>query len=125
MESDQLAEKQPALAGAQPTKHPLKEMPYRMRDPELVADTLMRAAAESRHLISRSEFSKLYLRFCRHTICSLARRRGLHEELNCFVANRLPGIWWNADDEFLAKRKTDVPLNRLDYSGRALSQPLS
>jgi hypothetical protein len=47
MESDQLAEKQQALAGSKQTKHPLKEMLYRVRDPELVADTLMRAAAES------------------------------------------------------------------------------
>jgi hypothetical protein len=59
MESDQLAEKQQALAGSKQTKHPLKEMLYRVRDPELVADTLMRAAAESWHLISPSEFSKL------------------------------------------------------------------
>ena len=60
MESDQLAEKQQALAGSKQTKHPLKEMLYRVRDPELVADTLIRAAAESWHLISRSESSKLY-----------------------------------------------------------------
>jgi len=50
------------LAGSKQTKHPLKpkEILYRVRDPELVADTLMRAAAESWHLISRSESSKLY-----------------------------------------------------------------
>jgi len=91
MESDQLAEKQQALAGSKQTKHPLKEMLYRVRDPELVADTLMRAAAASWHLISPSEFSKLYRRVCGHTMCSVARLRGLHDEVKYVVANRLAG----------------------------------
>jgi hypothetical protein len=91
MESDQLAERQQPLADSKRTKHSPKEMLYRVRDPELVADTLMRAAAESRHLISRSEFSKLYRRFCGHTMCSLARLRGLHEEVKYIAANHLPG----------------------------------
>jgi hypothetical protein len=81
-----------ALAGSKQTKHPLKlkEMLYRVRDPELVADTLIRAAAESEHLIFRSESSKLYRRFCGHTMCSVARLRGLHEEVKYIVANHLP-----------------------------------
>lgn len=62
-----MTEKQTGAGGIEQTKHPLKlkAMLYRVRDPELVADSLIRAAAESWHLISRSESSKLYRRFLR------------------------------------------------------------
>ena len=82
-----------ALAGSKQTKHPLKlkEMLYWVRDFELVAHTLIRAAAESWHLISPSEFSKLYRRVCGHTMCSVARLRRLHEEVKYVGANHLPG----------------------------------
>ena len=72
-----------ALAGSKQTKHPLKlkEMLYRVHDPERVAATLIRAAAESWHLISRAESAKLYRRFSGHTMCSEARLLGLHEEV--------------------------------------------
>ena len=74
-----LTEKQRVQGGPRDTRHPLKEILYRLRDPELVADTVMRATAESWNLISPSEFSALYRRVRGHTMCSVTRLRGLHE----------------------------------------------
>lgn len=91
MSANQLVEKQKAAAGSQPAGHPLKEIVYRLRDPALVADTVVRAAAESWHLISPSDFSNLYRRVRARTMCSVARLRGLHEGVRYIVANHLPG----------------------------------
>jgi len=73
------------------TGHPLKEILYRLRDPALLSDTVMRVTAESWHLISPSEFSKLYRQVRGHTMCSVARLRGLHEALKWVAASRLDG----------------------------------
>ena len=91
MTSHQLAETKKVLSGSQSAGHPLKEIVYRLRDPALVADTVIRAAAESWHLISPSHFSNLYRRVRPHTMCSVARLRGLNEGVRYVVANRLPG----------------------------------
>ena len=90
MESD-LAEKQRVLGCPTETRHPLKEILYRLRDPGLVADTVMRTVAESWSLISPSEFSALFRQVRGHTMCSLARLRGLHEEVKWVVENNLAG----------------------------------
>jgi Macrocin-O-methyltransferase (TylF) len=91
MTSNQLAEKKKVLSGSQQTRYPLKDILYRLRDPELVADTMMRAVAEGWHLISPSEFSKLYRQVRGRTICSVARLRGLHDGVKYVVENHLPG----------------------------------
>jgi hypothetical protein len=91
MESNQLAEKQRVAAGTQRTGHPLKGIFYRLRDPELVTDMVMRAATESWHLISPFEFSKLYRQVRGHTMCSVARLRGLHEGVKWVVERHLDG----------------------------------
>ena len=91
MTSNQLVEKKKVLSVSPQARHPLKEILYRLRHPELVADTVMRAAAESWQLISSSEFSKLYRRVRRRTMCSVARLRGLHDGVKYVVENRLHG----------------------------------
>jgi hypothetical protein len=90
MESNQLVDKQ-RMTGTREAGHPLKEILYRLRDPALVADTVMRAAAESWQLISPSEFSKLYRQVRGHTMCSVARLRGLHEGVKLVVEEHLDG----------------------------------
>lgn len=90
MESNQLAQKR-VLPGSKQKGHPLKEILYRLRDPELVADTVMRTVAESWHLISPSEFSSLYRRVRAHTMCSVARLRALHEGVKYVVRNHVDG----------------------------------
>ena len=89
--SNQLTEKHRPLADSRQKGHPLKEVLYRLRDPGLVADTLMRAAAESWHLVSPSEFSNLYRRVRQHTMCSVARLHGLHDGVKWVVDNHLDG----------------------------------
>jgi hypothetical protein len=84
------AEKQRGGAGSR-QNHPVKEILYRLRDPEVVADTAIRSAAEAWHLISPSEFSSLYRRVRRHTMCSPARLRALHQGVKYVVQNRLDG----------------------------------
>ena len=90
MESNQLTEKRKVVAGAE-QGHPLKEILYRLRDPALVADTVMRSAAVGWNLISPSPFSTLYRRVREHTMCSVARLRGLHEGVKWIAANHLDG----------------------------------
>ncbi len=90
MESNQLAQKR-VLPGSKQKGHPLKEILYRLRDPELVADTVMRTVAESWHLISPSEFSSLYRRVRAQTMCSVARLRALHEGVKYVVRNHVDG----------------------------------
>ena len=90
MEPDQLAEKQRGLAGSR-QNHPFKEILYRLRDPGLVADTVMRSAAEAWHVISPSEFSGLYRQVRSHTMCSPARLGTLHQGVKYVVHNRLEG----------------------------------
>ena len=91
MESNQLTEKQSVVARAEQRGHPLKEILYRLRDPALVADTVMRSAAVGWNRISPSEFSNLYRRVREHTMCSVARLHGLHEGVKWIVANHLGG----------------------------------
>lgn len=90
MEPDPCAGKQRGLAGFG-ANHAFKEILYRLRDPELVADTVMRSAEETWHLISPSEFSGLYRQVRRHTMCSAARLRGLHQGVKYISRNRLDG----------------------------------
>lgn len=89
MRANQLVEKRRAVV--QETRHPLNEILYRLRDPALVADTLMRIAAENWHRISPSEFSSLYRRVRGHTMCSVARLRGLHRGAKWIVEKHLAG----------------------------------
>jgi len=91
MKSDQLPEKSGTVAGSRQNGHPIKELLYRMRDPELVADTFVRSAAEGWHLISRSEFSRLYRRVRAYTMCSPARLKALHQGVEYVVRNRVDG----------------------------------
>lgn len=91
MESNQLTEKQTVVAGAERRGHPLREILYRLRDPALVADTVMRSAAVGWNLISPSEFSKLYRRVREHTMCSVARLHGLHQAVKWIAASHLAG----------------------------------
>ena len=90
MEFDQGAEKLRDLSGSR-QNHPLKEIFYRLRDPEFVADTMIRSAAETWHLISPSEFSGLYRQVRRHTMCSAARLRALHQSVRYVVHNHVAG----------------------------------
>jgi hypothetical protein len=91
MESNQLAEKQRVRAETRQAGHLLREIFYRLRDPRLVGDTVMRAAAQSWHLISPSEFSKLYRQVRGNTMCSVARLRGLHEGVKWVIEKHLDG----------------------------------
>jgi O-methyltransferase len=90
MEPDQGAEKQRDLSGFG-QNHAFKEILYRLRDPQLVADTMIRSATEAWHLISPSEFSGLYRQVRRHTMCSAARLRALHQGVRYVVQNHIGG----------------------------------
>jgi predicted O-methyltransferase YrrM len=91
MEIEQLEQKPGPVATGRPDGHPLKELLYRLRDPELVVDTTLRAISQTWHLISPSKFSQLYRRVHGHTMCSVARLRALHEAVKWVVENRIPG----------------------------------
>jgi O-methyltransferase len=91
MSSNRSAAKQQLLANSKPTGHPLKELLYRVRDPELVADTVVRAAAASWYRISPSEFSGLFRRVRAHTMCSPARLRSLYEGVKYIAGKHLEG----------------------------------
>jgi len=91
MPSDPWREERRVVAGAQPAGHRLKGILYRLRNPALVGDTAVRAATGSWHLISPSEFSNLYRRVRGHTVCSVARLRGLHEGVKYVVGKHVEG----------------------------------
>lgn len=71
--------------------HPLKELAYRARDPEWIADTVFRLALRAWDLVSPSDFSRLYRRVRTHTMCSNARLRGLYRGVQYILQNDIPG----------------------------------
>jgi O-methyltransferase len=79
------------LARSRQQPHPLKEILYRLRDPELVADTMIRLAAEIWHTISPSKFSSSYRQVRHHTMCSVARLYALHQGVKYVVHNHVDG----------------------------------
>ncbi len=89
MEPHQLAEKR--VVARVRESHPIKEILYRLRDPELVTDTVMRSAAEAWQLVSPSEFSGLYRQVRSHTMCSVARLRALYEGVRYVVRTHIEG----------------------------------
>jgi hypothetical protein len=84
------------LTGAAPdvadrVKHPLRELVYRVRDPEWVADCSLRVLAQAWDAVSPSEFSRLYRRVRRRTMCSNARLRGLYHGVKYVVDRGIAG----------------------------------
>jgi len=70
---------------------PLKDLLHRARDPKWVADCILRLLAQGWDAISPAEFSRLYRRVRRRTMCSNARLRGLYRGVKYVVENRIPG----------------------------------
>jgi hypothetical protein len=91
MPSNPLAEDQNISTASRPSGHPLEEILYRLRDPRLVTDTLWRATEEKWHLVSWSEFSGLFRKVRRYTMCSAPRLRALHQAAKYIVASKLGG----------------------------------
>jgi hypothetical protein len=76
---------------AERAAHPLKELVHRARDPEWVADGTLRLLAQALDAISPSEFSGLYRRVRRRTMCSNARLRGLYRGVRNVIEKEIPG----------------------------------
>jgi O-methyltransferase len=72
-------------------KRPVQEVIYRLQDPGLVADTLIRGCTSVWDRISPSEFSRLYRRVRSHTMCSNARLRALHRGVRYVLERGIPG----------------------------------
>lgn len=69
----------------------LKEILYRVSDPEWVISHAFRQVTQAYDLVSPSEFSKLYRRVSDITMCSNARLRGLHRAVKHVVAHKIHG----------------------------------
>lgn len=70
---------------------PIKEILYRLRDPQWVVDYAVRNASKTYHSVSTSEFSKLYRAVRGLTYCSPARLAALNRSVQQVVANNVPG----------------------------------
>jgi len=73
------------------SRHPKKEILYRVSDPEWVISHAFRQITKAYDLVSPSEFSRLYRRVRDITMCSNARLRGLHRAVKHVVAHIIPG----------------------------------
>ena len=71
--------------------HPLREVLYRSRRPAFLADSILRATTHVWDLVSPAEFSVLFRKVRRHTMCSNARLRGLHWAVRYVVQNKITG----------------------------------
>src|SRR5882672_132321 len=72
-------------------RRPLREILYRLRDPALVADVLVRGCTTLWDRVSPSEFSRTYRQVMGHTMCSNARLRALHRGVRYVVQNEIRG----------------------------------
>jgi len=75
----------------QRVQHPVKELLYRARDPEWMADCALRTLTMAWDAVSPSEFSRIYRRVRRRTMCSNARLRGLYRGAKYVVQRGIPG----------------------------------
>ena len=71
--------------------HPVAELMHRVRDAEWIADSAIRLLTQAWDSISPSEFSRLYRRIRKQTMCSNARLRGLYHGVKYVVENNVPG----------------------------------
>jgi hypothetical protein len=71
--------------------HPVEELVHRARDPQWVADCALRLLTQAWDSISPSEFSGLYRRVRRRTMCSNARLRGLYRGVKYVVDRGIAG----------------------------------
>lgn len=69
----------------------LKEILYRVSNPELVISHAFMLVTQVYDLVSPSKFSRLYRRVRDITMCSNARLRGLHRAVKHVVANNISG----------------------------------
>ncbi len=70
---------------------PIKEILYRVRDPQFVFGYAAGHVRKTYHGVSSSEFSKLYRTVRDLTYCSTARLGGLHRAVQQVVAKGIPG----------------------------------
>jgi O-methyltransferase len=82
---------QPALNSQAPLRRPLREIVYRLRDPALVLDVLVRGCTSLWDRVSPAEFSRLYRKVSGHTMCSNARLRALHRGVRHVVQDGIAG----------------------------------
>jgi len=87
-------EERRVVAGAQPAGHRLKGFYTGCAILRWLRYGGTRGDGEL-HLISPSEFSNLYRRVRGHTVCSVARLRGLHEGVKYVVGKHVEATWWN------------------------------
>lgn len=71
--------------------HPWREILYRLRDPQFVADNARRTVVSAFDLISPTDFSSLYRRIRKYTMCSNARLRSLYHGVRYVVSRQIPG----------------------------------
>src|SRR5579872_769472 len=76
-------------AVGKPASRPAWEILSRASDPARVADAAMRAIRMAWYSISRSDFSNLYRQVRRHTMCSIARLRGLYQNARYIAENNI------------------------------------
>jgi len=76
---------------AERARKPLKELVHRAHDPEWVADSTIRLLTQAWDAISASQFSRLYRRVRRRTMCSNARLRGLYRGVRDVIDEGIPG----------------------------------
>ena len=81
----------PLMRSARRGQHPWREILHRVRDPQLVVDTGLRALAQTWNLISPSEFASLYRRVRNETMCSVARLSGLYRAVRDVVRKDIAG----------------------------------
>src|SRR5574340_830116 len=70
---------------------PTREVFYRLRDPRLIADSLLRGCVQLWDRVSPSEFSRIYRRVKPCTMCSNFRLRSLYHGVRRVVQNGVPG----------------------------------
>jgi len=76
---------------AERVRRSAKEILHRVRDPEWAADCALRVLMQAWDSISAGEFSRLYRRVRRRTMCSNARLRGLYRGVRRVVESGIPG----------------------------------
>jgi macrocin-O-methyltransferase TylF-like protien len=69
----------------------MREILYRARDPQFLADSVLRAVTKAWDLVSPSEFAALYRHVRPYTMCSSARLRGLHKAVQYVARNEIRG----------------------------------
>lgn len=82
---------QRALNPQAPRRRSLREILYRLRDPALVVDVLVRSCTSLWDRVSPSEFSRLYSKVKPQTMCSNARLRALHRGVRRVVQTGIGG----------------------------------